>query len=72
MTRSTRLFRLAVLSALLTPLLIGCARMTASAGIDPGAACRSFEPIGWSQNDSDATIRAVKEHNAAWRGVCRR
>ncbi len=72
MTRWMRPFRLAVLSALMAPLLIGCAKMTASAGIDPGVACRAFEPIGWSKTDSDATIRAVKEHNVAWRAVCRR
>lgn len=72
MTRRMRLLRLVALSAFLTPLLIGCARMTASAGTDPGVACRAFEPVGWSKADSDATIRAVKEHNAAWRTICRR
>jgi hypothetical protein len=34
------------------------------------AACRLFEPIGWSRADTDATIAAVKAHNAAHDALC--
>jgi len=28
------------------------------------------KPIYWSARDTDATIAAVKAHNAAWAGLC--
>jgi hypothetical protein len=57
---------------LLMPLLIlaGCATTTASVGTD-AIACSAFEPIRWSNKDTDDTIRQVKEHNAAWKAICR-
>lgn len=53
------------------PLLIlaGCATTTASVGTD-AIACSAFEPIRWSNKDTDDTIRQVKEHNAAWAEIC--
>jgi len=56
---------------LLMPLLIlaGCATTTASVGTD-AVACSAFEPIRWSNQDTDDTIRQVKEHNAAWGALC--
>jgi hypothetical protein len=58
---------------LLMPLLIlaSCATTTASVGTD-AVACSAFEPIRWSKNDTDETIRQVKEHNAAWAAICAR
>jgi hypothetical protein len=55
----------------LMPLLIltGCATTTASVGTD-AVACSAFEPIRWSKADTDATIRQVKGHNAAWAAIC--
>jgi hypothetical protein len=59
---------------LLTPLLIlqGCVTTTASVGADTLASLpySAFEPIRRSANDTDETIRQVKEHNAAWCAVC--
>ena len=69
---STSSIRHAMRAALLlTPLLIlpGCVTTTGSAGND-AVACAAFEPIRWSANDTDETIRQAKEHNAAWRAVC--
>lgn len=56
---------------LLTPLLIlqGCVTTAGSAATD-AVACTAFEPIRWSVEDTDETIRQVKEHNAAWKAVC--
>jgi hypothetical protein len=53
------------------PLLIlaGCATTTATVGTD-AVACSAFEPIRWSRRDTDETIRAAKEHNAAWAALC--
>ena len=56
---------------LLMPLLIlpGCVTTTGSAVTD-AIACSAFEPIRWSRNDTDGTIRQVKEHNAVWATLC--
>jgi hypothetical protein len=49
--------------------------MTDTAATDPAgpqaAFCRLAVPIPWSRADSDATIRAVKQHNAAYDALCR-
>lgn len=34
------------------------------------ALCTAFVPIGWVDGDTDETIQEVKEHNAAWIGLC--
>jgi hypothetical protein len=54
-----------------TPLLIlaGCVTTTASVGTD-AIASSAFEPIRWSNKDTDDTIRRAKEHNAAWAVIC--
>jgi hypothetical protein len=53
----------------------GCAPTTDTAATDiagPRAAfCQLSAPITWSRADSDATIRAVKAHNAAYDALCR-
>ena len=51
-------------------LLAACATPTGSGATGDRLACLGFAPIGWSKLDTDATIRAVKEHNAAWVSVC--
>jgi hypothetical protein len=55
------------------PLLIlaACATTTASVGTD-AIACSAFEPIRWSERDTEETIRRVKGHNAAWAALCGR
>ena len=67
-------------------VLIGCATMTASGGgTDPPAGtdsptgadklgraafCDVAEPIRWADQDTDATIAQVKEHNAVGVRLC--
>jgi hypothetical protein len=53
----------------LLPILPGCAATTASVGTD-AVAGSAFEPIRWSNRDTEETIRQVKEHNAAWIPIC--
>lgn len=48
-------------------VLTGCVTTTASGGTE----CARWRPIAWSRADTDDTIRAVKEHNAAWEALCR-
>jgi len=64
--------KLKLLAALLMlPLLpAGCATMTGTAATD-AVACSAFEPITWSQSDTDETIKEVKSHNAAWSAICK-
>ena len=31
----------------------------------------AFEPIRWSNQDTDEMIRQVNEHNAEWAAICR-
>lgn len=33
-------------------------------------ACGAFEPITYSRDDTDATIRQVRMHNAAFLALC--
>ena len=49
-------------------ILSGCAAMMDSAVTE--LPCGAFEPINWSIRDTDATILAIKQHNAAWLAVC--
>jgi hypothetical protein len=50
--------------------LTGCARTTGS-GVDPfDTGCLAFRSIRWSVEDTDETIRAVKEHNAVGVRTC--
>lgn len=59
------------LPLLALPILTACATTTATGGRTDAVACSAFEPIRWSRRDTDATIRAVKEHNTAWEAVCK-
>lgn len=59
----------AALPLMLPLILAGCATTTASVGTD-AVACSAFEPIRWSERDTEETIRQVKEHNAAWKALC--
>ena len=77
--RSRKLTRLALL-CVLGATLTACATfesLTASGGtdlppeVDPAlVACEAFAPIYWSERDTDETILAVKQHNAAWLAIC--
>ena len=52
----------------ITPILSGCVTTTVSAGTD--VFCASAQPISWSINDTDQTIREVKAHNAVGIALC--
>jgi hypothetical protein len=45
-----------------------CREPEAPAVVD--TACRAFEPIRWSRNDTPDTVAQAKAHNAAWRALC--
>lgn len=73
---SSRSRKLRVLPSLgLTLILGGCAQMMDSTAASPDllltVPCQVFRPIGWSQSDSDATLRGIKAHNAVWQRLCR-
>lgn len=70
MTGSTRPWLRVALLALVTPILAGCMTTTATGG-RTDVSCTAFEPLRWSPRDTDATVRQVKEHNAAWNALCR-
>ncbi len=67
---------LAMLAIGVLLFLASCAPMTPLRGTSPvpsavkPAACAEFAPIGWSKNDTDETIRAVKAHNAVYVELC--
>jgi len=76
MMRYEKRMRLALLLSAI-PLLTACAVTTATGGadlppeVDPvRVACEAFRPISWADADTDATIREVKAHNAAWDAIC--
>lgn len=71
MTGSTRLWLRVALLGIATATLAGCATTTATGG-RTDVSCVAFEPMRWSRRDTDATIRAAKEHNAAWNALCRK
>lgn len=53
-------------------LMLTSCQTTNSSGPSPElVACRSFEPVTWSEDDSPQTIREIKEHNAVWVAVCK-
>lgn len=56
----------AALAASLT-ILSGCATTTATGA--RSLACGAFEPIRWSAQDTDETIRQAKAHNAAGKAL---
>ena len=72
MTRSRKLTTLALFSLGLTLTIASCAGTMAIDAIERRAVCSIFTPISWSVRDTDATIRAVKAHNAAHKRICER
>lgn len=57
-----------------TLTLTGCVTTTDGAGtkprpIDARATCAAWEPMRWSRNDTDDTIRQAKAHNATGRAL---
>lgn len=61
--------RALALALALTPLLAGCATMTA--GNETRAAlCDQFQPIRWSSADTDQTIIQAKQANAVGSKIC--
>lgn len=67
---SPRLVRLALPLMLLG--LTSCVHTTHSS--DPShvldVACQAFQPITWSKQDTDDTLRQVKAHNAVYLTLC--
>jgi hypothetical protein len=56
-----------------TPLVLtGCVHTTVSS--DPShvldVACQAFQPITWSKQDTDDTLRQIKAHNAVYLTLC--
>lgn len=79
MTASPLPSPLAALLAIAMPMLAGCVTTTATGGttdvhriVATDVGCTAFEPIRWSPRDTDATIRAAKEHNAVLDALCNR
>lgn len=72
--QSPRLGTLGSLSAIsmLATLTASCQTTSSSVKTDTvRVACQSFEPIYWSGKDTRETVAKVKEHNAAWKALCR-
>jgi invasion protein IalB len=74
MTRSQQLTRLVLTCTTLTLAipLGSCATTTVSAVPTDKVACQAFRPIYWSGKDTPATAAEVKEHNAAWKAICKK
>lgn len=71
--RFRRLLSPAMLSLVIfSSILTSCAhRIVSSAPTSPAPTfCAVAKPILWSARDTDATIIAVKAHNAAWVSLC--
>lgn len=63
-----RMLLVAMLLAALAMSLIGCVTTTGSGATE----CAWVKPIHWSVKDTDQTILEIKQHNAAWKAVCKR
>lgn len=64
---------LASVSMTLMPLILaGCALLTPTPEINPSlVVCESFRVITYSRlNDTEETIRQIREHNAVYRELC--
>jgi hypothetical protein len=56
---------------MLSPVILtSCATTTASSVPTDRVFCSVSQPIYWSKNDTDKTIAAIKESNAAWKAIC--
>lgn len=53
---------------ILMGILTGCVKVTAFDVTE--LSCKSYGPIHWSLKDTDQTIAAIKQHNAAWLALC--
>jgi len=62
------LLLLAILSAVIPA---SCAKMTGTVATNTSV-CQVWKPIGWSKQDTDQTIVAVKVNNARRTGWCGR
>lgn len=60
----------ALVALCLVLVLTGCATTTGSNATDPTTLCKILQPITWSEEDSDDTIRGVKVNNAKWIELC--
>ena len=57
---------------ILLAIHLASCQTTGSGAIDPAlVACASFKPVYWSKADTPATVAQVKEHNAAYKELCR-
>ena len=52
--------------------LSGCATTIPSVVPTDKVFCGVVQPIYWSKSDTDKTIAAVKEHNSAWKSLCKK
>jgi hypothetical protein len=53
-------------------LLTSCRTTGSGATIESARfSCAAFAPIWWSTRDTGGTVAQIKEHNAAWRALCR-
>lgn len=65
------LMKSAVMALLLVlgPTLAGC--QTAGGVTETRSAlCDQFQPIRWSSQDTDQTVREAKAHNATGKAIC--
>jgi len=51
-------------------LLTGCTAKQNTGVTD--LACIAFQPIDWSQKDTNDTVRQIREHNVVWETLCDR
>ena len=56
-----------LLGGLLIILLTACETIPTGA---TDVSCSAFHPMTFSSRDTEATIKQVREHNAAWRAIC--
>lgn len=52
-------------------VVAGSLLLTACPGVDTDTSCTAFKPILYSPTlDSQDTVTAVRQHNAAWVALC--
>ena len=62
-----------LICAILSPVILtSCATTIPSVAPTDKVFCGASQPIYWSKSDTDKTILAVKEHNAAWKALCQK
>lgn len=60
-----------VLLVVLQATLISCQMIPSKETSETGWECIAFEPIRWSNDDTQDTIGQILEHNSVWQGLCR-